>query len=322
MSAAAERRTVAVAKGGTSLEHEVSRRGARRVEAALIDGGYTVVPIEIGPTFVDRIKEIQPAFVCVIAHGRGGEDGTLQELLEVMRVPFTGSGSIASALCMDKVALKRELVREGLHTPRFHSFSRKSFQEFGAAGVLADILEELGLPLVVKPVRGGSSLGIKLVEKADDLIAAVLAAFAYDDRILIEEHVVGCEVGASVLMRDGEPVLLPLVEIMGPSGLYDYEAHYDIGVAELRAPAHLDAEVAARAGDAAVRAFTRAGCRDLARVDIIVDAEGLPQILEINTIPGFTETGPTPNAADAAGLSFTELVESMCSRAAGERGRA
>jgi D-alanine-D-alanine ligase len=179
---------VAVAAGGTSIEREVSLRGARRVVAALRQAGDEVVELEIDHSILERVRAERPAYVFIVAHGRNGEDGSLQELLELLEVPFTGSDSLASSLCIDKVVSKRLLLRAGLPTPPFQAFSRRTFQDLGAAVVFDDVVRRLGTPLVVKPARLGSSFGIKFVSSPERLRTSVLGSVAYDDEILVEQH--------------------------------------------------------------------------------------------------------------------------------------
>jgi D-alanine-D-alanine ligase len=266
------------------------------------------------------VRELAPAYVFIVAHGRNGEDGALQELLELLDVPFTGSGSLASSLCIDKVMTKRLLLRAGLPTPRFQAFSRRTFQDLGAAVVFDEVMDRLGAPVVVKPARLGSSFGIKFVSAPEQLRTAVLGSVAYDDEILVEQHIAGRELAVTVLDGpDGRPLALPIVEILSGREFYDYEAHYDFDVVSLDAPARLEPAVAAEAERVGVAAFQALGCRDFARVDIVLDADDRPQILELNTIPGLTETGPTPFAAEAAGMSFAQLVEAIAGRASSVR---
>jgi D-alanine-D-alanine ligase len=315
-------RRVAVARGGTSIEREVSLRGAHRVTAALRDCGHDVTEIEIDHTVLDRVRELGPDFVFIVAHGRNGEDGSLQALLELLGVPYTGSDSLASALCMDKILTKRLLQRAGLPTPPFHAFSRGTFQDLGAATVFDDVMASLGAPVVVKPARTGSSFGIKFVSHPEGLRTAVLGSVAYDDEILVEQHVSGREVAVTIVgeSRPGAsepPRTLPIVEIFSHREFYDYEAHYDFDVVRLHAPAELDEDVRAAVDEVSLESYRVLGCRDFARVDVMLDADDRPQILEVNTIPGLTETGPSPYAADAAGMSFTDLVATIARRAAG-----
>jgi D-alanine-D-alanine ligase len=311
---------VTVAKGGRSFERMISLTGARRVEESLRRGGFDVHGVEVDHTVVERIKELSPAFVFVACHGRGGEDGTLQELLDMVGVRYTGSNAMASAICMDKALTKRLLSRAGIPTPAFHVLSSEAFRSLGAGAVLPDLVAELGLPVVVKPVGEGSSLGIKFVAAAEELTTAVLNALAYDDRILVERQVTGRELAVTVVGPSDAPEVLPIVELKPKNGFYSYEAHYSIGDAELHAPAELEAGLRERVEKVARSAYTTLGCRDFARVDLILDDDGEPQVLELNTIPGLTETGPTPFAADAGGWTFDRLVARVSERAAAAAG--
>jgi D-alanine-D-alanine ligase len=305
---------VLVANGGRSMEREISLRSGRRAASALEQLGFEVETIDPDHRFVSKVTEYRPAFVFVAMHGRGGEDGTLQDLLEILEIPYTGSDVHASARCLDKHAFKEILRGEGLGTPPWHSFNREAFTQFGAGETLPALTAELGFPLVVKPAREGSSLGIKVVHNSDEFVTAVLGAFNYDDRVVIERFISGRELAVTVLGGAAEPRPLPVVEILTDEPYYTFTAHYETGAATLKV-AELGAAEQEAVNSAATRAYALAGCRDLARVDIILDGSG-PQILEINTIPGLVETGPTPFAADAAGLEFNELIAQMVSRVA------
>ncbi len=303
---------VLVANGGRSMEREISLRSGRRAASALEELGFEVETIDPDHRFVSKVTEYRPEFVFVAMHGRGGEDGTLQDLLEILEVPYTGSDVHASARCLDKHAFKEILRGEGLATPPWHSFNREAFTQFGAGETLPALTAELGFPLVVKPAREGSSLGIKVVHSSDEFVTAVLGAFNYDDRVVIERFIAGRELAVTVLGEAREPRALPIVEILTDEPYYTFTAHYETGAATLRV-AELDAGEQEAVKEAATRAYSLAGCRDLARVDIILDGGG-PQILEINTVPGLTETGPTPFAAEAAGVEFDELIAEMVGR--------
>ncbi len=308
-----------VAMGGRSLEREISLRSGHRVERALRALGYTVHALDVDGDFIDRVLAEQPRFVFVAMHGRGGEDGTLQDLLETLGVQYTGSDPLASALCMDKMLFKRMLRLHGIPTPAFHSFNETAFRELGGARTFPKLLEELKLPAVVKPVAQGSAIGIKFVASAEQLPSAILGAFGYGDRVLVEERVVGRELAVTVLdSPDGAgPRALPIVELFTPESFYSYEAHYTIGQLRMEAPAELSHEVRERVERAALDSYALMGCRDLARVDLILDERQIPQVLEINTIPGLTETGIATAAAEAAGMTFVELVEAIVERVAG-----
>jgi D-alanine-D-alanine ligase len=308
---------VVVASGGRSLEREISLRSGRRATDALQSLGYDAVAIDPDHGFVAEVKRLRPEFVFVAMHGRGGEDGTLQDLLEILRVPYTGSDVHASARCLDKHAFKELMVGIGLETPVWHSFNRDAFAAFGAADTLPELIAQLGFPLVVKPAREGSSLGIKFVNSNEEFSQAVVGALSYDDRVVIEHFIKGRELAATVLGAPESPEVLPVVEIRTDEPFYTFRAHYDAGAAEMEV-ADLDTATREAVEGAARKAYTAAGCRDFARVDIILDANNVPQILEINTIPGLTETGPARFAAEAAGLDFPALVERVVARAAAE----
>ena len=306
-----------VAMGGRSLEREISLRSGHRVERALRSLGYTVHALDVDGDFVDRVIAEQPRFVFVAMHGRGGEDGTLQDLLETLGVQYTGSDPLASALCMDKMLFKRMLRLHGIPTPAFHSFNETAFRELGGARTFPRLLEELKLPAVVKPVAQGSAIGIKFVATAAQLPSAILGAFGYGDRVLVEERIVGRELAVTIVDPAGparSPRALPIVELFTPESFYSYEAHYTIGQLRMEVPAELSEEVRMRVERVALESYTLMGCRDFARVDLILDEHEQPQVLEINTIPGLTETGITTAAAEAAGMTFAELVAAIVAR--------
>lgn len=303
-----------VAMGGRSLEREISLRSGRRVERALRALGHPVQALDADGDFVARVIERQPGFVFVAMHGRGGEDGTLQDLLETLGVPYTGSDPLASALCMDKMLFKRMLRLHSIPTPAFHSFNETAFRELGGARTFPRLLAELELPVVVKPVAQGSAIGIKFVHAAEQLPSAILGAFGYGDRVLVERRVAGRELAVTIVDRDGGPQALPVVELFTPESFYSYEAHYTIGQLRMEAPADLEPTVRERVEAVALASYRLTGCRDFARVDLILDEQDEPQVLEINTIPGLTETGIATAAAEAAGLTFEQLIAAIVAR--------
>jgi D-alanine-D-alanine ligase len=303
-----------VAMGGRSLEREISLRSGHRVERALRTLGYEVHALDVDGGFIDRVIAEQPRFVFVAMHGRGGEDGTLQDLLETLAVPYTGSDPLSSALCMDKMLFKRMLRLHNIPTPAFHSFNETAFRELGGARTFPKLLEELRLPAVVKPVAQGSAIGIKFVTAAEQLPGAILGAFGYGDRVLVEERIAGRELAVTVLGGPDAPQALPVVELFTPESFYSYEAHYTIGQLRMEVPAELSGEVRERVESVALASYALMGCRDFARVDLILDEHEQPQVLEINTIPGLTETGITTAAAEAAGMTFAELVQRIVQR--------
>jgi D-alanine-D-alanine ligase len=298
---------VAVLKGGRSLERGVSLRSGARVEDALERLGHEVLPLEADGELVKRLVADRPDVVFVAMHGPGGEDGTAQELLEILGIPFTGPGIAACVRCIDKVLTKHELRDAGVPTPDWFAFNETAFRELGAADALGGLEERLGFPLVVKPSRGGSALGIKFAENWFDVPEALVSAFSYDDRVVLERFVDGRELAVSVLGE--EP--LPIVEAIPQSGdSYDFEARYEIGRTAFVCPAELSVGESAAVTEAALDAYKALGCSGFSRVDLILAADG-PQVLEVNAIPGLTDTSLLPQAAEAAGMTFEKLVEKI-----------
>ncbi len=300
-------------KGGFSLERTVSLRSGAQIEDALQRLGHEVLPIDVGSDLVARLRESRPDVAFIAMHGRDGEDGAVQELLDAIGVPYTGSGPAACIRCADK-ALAKHLMREAqIPTPDFHSFSENSLKRLGAAQALGDVERDLGFPLVVKPAGQGSALGIKFAQASEELPTALLAAFSYDRKVVLERYVRGRDLAVSVLdsgTTPHEPVALPVVEaVPREEDFYDFEARYEIGAATFVCPAELSAETTARAQELALAAYRLLGCRGFARVDLMLQIDsGELWVLETNAIPGFTETSLLPQAADAAGIDFDELV--------------
>jgi D-alanine-D-alanine ligase len=310
---------VAVLKGGSSLEREVSLRSAARVEDAVGELGHEAIGIDVGQDLVDRLREHQPGVVFIALHGPGGEDGTVQELLEILDLPYTGPGVAACALCMDKVAAKHEMRADGIPTPDWAAFNATAFRELGAADTLDEIEARLGFPLVVKPASQGSSLGVEFAATREEVPEALLAAFSYDDRVLLERYVRGRELAISVL--DGEA--LPIVEaIPREEDFFNFEARYEIGRTDYVCPAELASDQTGQVQELATRTYEALGCSGFARVDVMLGEQG-PRVLEVNAIPGLTDTSLFPMAAEAAGIDFTQLVgrilESAQTRPASER---
>jgi D-alanine-D-alanine ligase len=301
---------VAVLKGGRSLERTVSLRSGARVEDALQRLGHDVVPIDVGSDLVERLQTVRPDVAFVALHGRGGEDGTVQELLELIGVPYTASGPSACSRCMDKVVAKHELRGAGLPTPDFYAFSQAAFEELGAGRALPALEERLDFPIVVKPAAQGSALGIKFARTAADVPAAIVAAFSYDTKVLLERHVEGRDLAVSVIDGPDGPQALPIVEaIPHEEHFYDFEARYEIGRTAFVCPALIPPETTTRAQELALAAYTTLGCSGFARVDLLLEeATGQLYLLEANAIPGLTDTSLLPLAAEAAGISFDDLI--------------
>jgi D-alanine-D-alanine ligase len=304
---------VAVLKGGSSLERQVSLRSGGRVEDALERLGHETLPVDVGPDLIARLRDGAPDAAFVAMHGRNGEDGTVQELLEILGIPYTGSGVLGCIRCMDKVLAKHLLVEAGVQTPEFFAFSELAFRELGAAEALPQIEERLEFPIVVKPAAQGSALGIKFARTAEDVPSALVNAFSYDDKVLLERHVDGRELAVSMIEQDaGEPLALPIVEaIPRDEDFFDFEARYEIGRTEYRCPPELSEEESLAVAEAARATWRVLGCRGFARADVMLPDGGSPQVLEVNATPGLTETSLLPMACEAGSIGFDQFVERM-----------
>src|ERR671937_963752 len=272
---------IGLLKGGSSLERQVSLRSAARVQDALDRLGHDVVPIDVGGDLVERLRSEAPDAAFIALHGVGGEDGTVQELLEILGIPYTGSGVLACVRSMDKVLTKHLLVEAGVPTPEFFAFNETAFRELGAAEALGEIEDRLEFPIVVKPSSQGSALGIKFARTPADVPAALVAAFSYDVKVLLERHVAGRDLAVSLL--DGEP--LPIVEaVPRTEDFYDFEARYEFGVTDFVCPAELPDGVAERAQELAARTYELLGCFGFARVDLMLDGSGELFVLEADPV--------------------------------------
>jgi D-alanine-D-alanine ligase len=303
-------RKVAVLKGGHSLERNVSLRSGAHAQEALARLGHDVVAIDVDAQLVARLREAKPDAVLIALHGPDGEDGTMQGLLEALGVPYTGSGPAACMCATDKVLAKHLMRNAGIPTPEFHSLRETSIKELGAADALPGVEAALGFPLVVKPASQGSALGVKFARNADELPGALVGAFSYDRKVLIERYVEGRDLAVSVLDGPSGPLPLPIVEaVPREEDFYDYESRYEIGMTTFVCPAELPDDTTARAQELALDVYRLLGCRGVARVDLMLDERsGELWVLETNVIPGMTETSLLPQAADAAGISFDELI--------------
>jgi len=316
-------RRVAVLKGGRSLERTVSLRSGAHVQEALQRLGHDVVAIDAGPHLVAELQAAEPDVAFIALHGRDGEDGAIQELLGAMGIPYTGSGPAACMCATDKALAKHLMLRAGIPTPRFHAFHETSIRELGAASAIASVEAELGFPLVVKPASGGSALGVKFARSSQELPAAMVGALSYDRSVLIESYIRGRDLAVSVICgeEDGHgsaPRPLPVVEaVPREEEFYDYESRYEIGMTTFVCPAELAPETTARAQALAVEVYDLLGCAGVARIDLMLEQDsGELWVLETNVVPGMTETSLLPQAADAAGIGFDELVERILSSAA------
>ncbi len=301
---------IGVLLGGRSSEREVSLRTGDAVYKALITKGYPAVKIDVGFDIAERIKAEGVELAFLALHGKYGEDGTIQGLLEMLDIPYTGSGVLASALAMDKIASKKMMLYEGLPTPLFKTISRFKAHTLGLEAVSDMVLKDMGLPLVVKAPTQGSSIGITFVRQKDELVKALELAFKYDPTVLVEQFIEGVELTAAVLGND-DPVALPLIEIISSTGVYDYEAKYTVGMSDHIIPPRIPREQQNIIKYLALQTYKAIGCRGLARIDFILDTAWNPYVLEVNTLPGMTATSLFPDAARAAGIEFPDLADQI-----------
>ncbi len=302
-----EPRRVVVLKGGRSLERGVSLRSGAHAAEALARLGHDVRSLDTEGDLLAGVLEDKPNVAFIALHGRDGEDGTIQQLLEAIGVPYTGSGPAACMCASDKALCKHLMSPAGIPTPDFRCLTHTAVEQLGGAALLAEIESSLSFPLVVKPARGGSALGVKFARTSTELPGALVGAFAYDEKVLVERYIAGRDLAVSVL--DGEP--LPVVEaVPRVEDFYDFSSRYEIGMTTFVCPAELDAATTTRAQELAVAVYELLGCRGVARVDLMLDSSsGEPWVLECNVVPGMTETSLLPQAADAAGIDFDQLVE-------------
>lgn len=304
-------------RGGRSAERDVSLRSGAQVEQALLARGHDVTGVDVDLNTWDLLRD--GGFECVFnaLHGRLGEDGTVQGMLELLGLPYTGSGVLASALCMDKSRANAMMAAAGLHIPNFEEIEIK---EGIAAEEVARLVGKYGLPLVVKPVREGSTIGLTIAQDADQVASGLVLAARYDRRVMVQKFAAGTEITIGVLATP-EVLVLPTLEIVSDNPVYDYDAKYTAGKSHHIIPARIPERAQLDASAAARRAFIELGCAGMARVDIIVDSKGNPWVLEVNTVPGLTELSLLPDAARAAGITFDELCQRLVDHAVGRQER-
>lgn len=306
---------VVVLAGGLSPERDVSVRSGRRVADALRVAGLTVDVLDADAGLLASLAADRPACVVPLLHGATGEDGAIRGVLDALGLPYVGSDPAACRTSFDKPVASARVRAAGIAAPEQVVLAATTFRELGATAVLDAVVARLGLPLMVKPTRGGSSLGASVVRAASELPGAMMASFAYGDTAVIERFVTGTEVAVSVLDDGSGPRALPVVEIVPDGGFYDYGARYTAGATEFFVPARLSADVLAACATAATTVHTTLGLRHWSRVDLIVDSEGTPWFLEVNVAPGMTETSTYPQAVTAAGLDLGPVVASLIDQA-------
>jgi D-alanine-D-alanine ligase len=307
---------VLVLAGGLSHEREVSLRSGRRVTEALRDSGCEVVESDLDAGFLALLDAERPDVVWPLLHGASGEDGSVRDVLDVVGVPYVGADAAACRRAFDKPTANDLVAAAGVSVPRSVSLPHSLFRELGAAAVLDAVVARLDLPLAVKPARGGSALGVTVVDDRAGLPRAMVDCFAYGDTALVQRAVRGTEVAVSVVDTGSGPVALPPVEIVPAGAAYDYQARYTAGATEYFAPARLDPAVRAEVERLAVTVHRALGLRDLSRTDLLLDpvaAQGVPVawFLEVNVAPGMTETSLLPQAVAAAGRSLAEVCRDV-----------
>lgn len=292
---------IAVLQGGRSAEREVSLRSGRQVANALTQRGHDVEQIDLDREAWDRLRDGGYDCVFIALHGRLGEDGTVQGMLELLGLPYIGSGVLASALCIDKTRGNDLLRSQGLMIPDFEEFEGDDVDE---------LTERYGLPVVVKPVREGSTIGLTIARDVDAVASGLVLARRYDSRVLVQRFIAGTEITVGVLATP-EICVLPTLEITYENETYDYDAKYTEGRSHHIIPARIPEPARRAASDAAARAFRALGCEGMARVDFIISPDCTPWLLEVNTVPGLTELSLLPDAARAAGIPFDELCDRL-----------
>jgi D-alanine-D-alanine ligase len=314
------REKIAVLMGGRSLEREVSLASGRRVSDALEAAGHFVLGLDVTADLVDTLRSERPDAAYIALHGKYGEDGTIQELLEFLGIPYTGPGVVACALSWDKSVTKHLFAQKGIPTPKWLTFTADAFKEMGAATALDLVPEAVGgFPVAVKPGRQGSALGFRRVDAADGLADSLLAALSYDTSVVVEQWIDGVELAVSVLGEGDDALVLPAVEIVPSGALYDFDARMTPGSAEFFAPARISETAASAVRDVALEVHHAVGARDVSRVDMVLAEDGVPYVLECNSSPGMTETSLLPMAAEAAGMTFQDVVSKVIDAALARR---
>ncbi len=312
---------VAVLMGGLSVEREVSLLSGAAVAAALAELGHEVREVDVGEAVVEQVASLRDRVdaVFIMLHGRLGEDGTVQGLLELLGIPYTGSGVMSSAVAMNKHMSKRIMRSHRIPVADDVMVTAEETARLGAGAVAEGIARDLGFPCMVKPNCEGSSAGASRVHGREELARAIEEAHLYDRLVMVERYIDGREVTVGLL--GGEPAVLPVLEVRPSKDYYDYECKYTRGMTEYIVPAHIPEASARELQDLSLAAHDALGCEGLSRVDFMLDAQGRPYCLEINTIPGMTALSLIPKAAAAAGYSFAEVVEMVLATAALKVGR-
>ena len=301
-------KTVAVVMGGPSAEEQISLSTGHAMAAALRGKGYNVKEIRLVPhNFSEQVKESGADVVVIAVHGLYGEDGRLQSALEMMGIPYTGSGVLASSVSMNKLTAKRVFLGSNIPTPDYIFLHRR---DRGKQDMIKAITERFSLPVVVKPVSQGSSLGVTIEKEISGLQNALDDAFQYDEEVLVEEYIAGQETSVCMMrLKDGSVKVWPVILIHPHAEWYDFNAKYSAGGVDHLVPAPLPEDITRTLKDISVKAFEVLGCAGVARTDCMIDKDGKCYVLEMNTVPGMTPTSLVPDAARAEGTDFGDLCE-------------
>ncbi len=291
---------IGILMGGFSSEREVSLRSGFAVQKALSGLGYQVINIDFGDVqeLIRKLRSVNVDCMFNALHGRFGEDGQVQEILDEFEIPYTGSGAAASRLAMDKIASRKILEQNQIPVPEYKVFNKTRSENHGL---------NLEFPLVVKPAKEGSSIGLSIAENPAALFVALKNAFAFDQEVVVEKYIKGREITVGIL----EDNPLPVIEIVPKNKFYDFQAKYTPGMSDYNVPADLPQQITRFAQETALKAHKLLGCRCFSRVDIMLDSNEHPVVLEVNTIPGFTATSLLPKAAAACGIDFAQLCQMM-----------
>lgn len=304
------KRRIAVIMGGRSSEREISLLTGDQVKSALKRNGHEVWSVDYDKDGICSLIDNPPDVAFIALHGKYGEDGCVQGLLELLGIPYTGSGVLASALAMDKIKAKEVFTYNGIPTPGWVVVTQTEIQTQAFGDLESVVAADIGFPCVVKPSKQGSTVGLQIVHSREDLIPSIHIAGEFGDPVLIESFVSGVEVTVGV-MGNTDPQALPVLEIVSKNPVYDWEAKYTPGMSDHIIPARIGVQALEQCAELALAAHRALGCRGMSRVDMIVPEQGHPWVLEVNTIPGLTAVSLLPDAARAAGISFECFVDML-----------
>ncbi len=305
------KKNIAVLMGGRSLEREFSIKSGQRVSNALRKLGHNVIKLDIDESIVDNLNSEKIDLAYIALHGKDGEDGTIQEILEVLNIPYTGPGVYPNVVSFDKIVSKQIFLSLGIPTPPFYFLNTSSFSELGSPKLLPFIIKKIGLPIVVKPSAQGSALGIRIVNDKESIPEAIISALSYSKKVILEKFIDGVELAVSIIGKE-KPRILPAVEIVTKKNFFDFESRSKTGETDYFVPARISVSSDKKMKEVAMAVHNALKCTKLSRVDIIMDTKKeIPYVLELNTSPGMTDTSLLPMSAEAAGLSFEELVDEI-----------